>query len=172
MITFYADDKPHYYLSNFYPYPLKNKNKTWKGLSIQYEGQSWPTSEHLYQALKFLNETKDEKEWRECIRNATTPFISKYLGHQNTHTQYSWQGKYKEWVLHYKDKVRHAIDVSNPLEKQKIMITACRAKFAIPELMQQLKSTGNSTLGEDSNDEWGFRGANLLGNVLVQIRDE
>lgn len=72
-IYFYGPKEDNYILSNFYPYAPGRKSKS---LGIMYQGKAYPTSEHLYHALKFMNGTKDEQEWREHIRNAKTPTMA------------------------------------------------------------------------------------------------
>src|SRR5680860_618729 len=101
ILYFYGDGNENYELSNFYPHPKKNIK-----ITILFDGKYWPTSEHIYQALKFKCETDDEKKWRELIRTANTPTIAKYLGHYYTHIRYGWQNKYRDLVLEYKQKVR------------------------------------------------------------------
>lgn len=172
-LLFSTDDHEYYFLSNFYPYPLKSSTKKWKPLPILYDGTTWPTSEHLYQALKFRNETDDEKQWREIIRTSNTPTIAKYLGHQFTIRRYSWQKKYFELVQHYQPLVRHAINLNNKEDKARIMLETCRAKFkSCPDLAAKLKATGDLALAENTTDDWGIGGANLLGKVLMQVRSE
>lgn len=170
MTYFYSDTDENYYLSNFYPHPFKSGGK-WQPLDIKYEGQRWPTSEHLYQALKFKNETSDEKQWREIIRTANTPMISKYLGHQETYVKYQWHNKLRDLVLAYKNKVRLEADVTDDEFRKRIMLIAVQAKFAsCPELMAKLKKT-TGVIGEKSKDVWGIDGKNYLGDILMSVRN-
>jgi len=165
IILFHLDKDPCYFLSNFYPWV---KGKPTKSLNIEFEGQKWPSSEHIYQALKFKCDTIVEKEWREIIRNAPTPFISKYLGHFYTSTQFLWQVKYKDLVLRYKDHVRLIDDFEASLPL--IMKVAVQAKFLNSDLKHQLVRTGDRKLGEATSDKWGYYGDNLLGQVLEEVR--
>ncbi|KAF8630180.1 hypothetical protein AX15_003059 [Amanita polypyramis BW_CC] len=57
-IHFYDKDKPHYGFTNFSEHPIK------------YRGQMYPTSEHLFQSLKFLDHKSDVAE---MIRVASRP---------------------------------------------------------------------------------------------------
>lgn len=167
---FYSDLQSNYFLSNFYPQPFKKGGK-WKPLNFIYENQTWPTSEHLYQALKFKNDTIHEKEWRELLRTAPTPGISRYLGHFYTQSYYSWQKKYSDLVKKYSNLVRLNGDITNPLFKIEIMCVALKAKFSIPELKQQLLDTNITKIGEDSTDLfWGINGQNNLGKILMALR--
>jgi predicted NAD-dependent protein-ADP-ribosyltransferase YbiA (DUF1768 family) len=170
MTYFYSDEDENYYLSNFFPQPFKTGGK-WKPLKILHEGLEYPTSEHLYQALKFKNETLEEKEWREVIRTANTPLISKYLGHQDTYVKYAWHKKYKDLVVKYKDIVRPAGDVNDMDFRLEIMKIAVSAKFkSHPELLNKLQQT-TGLLGENSTDVWGIHGKNYLGLILMEVRD-
>ena len=130
----------------------------------------WPTSEHLYQALKFMWKTPAEKEWCELIRTANTPFISKYLGHQMTSMRYSWCRKYRDLVKEYSPLIRHAGNVENVDFRRRIMYKALKAKFALPELRDQLLATGEARLGEAGKDAWAIEGGTLLGELLMQRR--
>lgn len=53
----------YFFLSNFYPYPIRYANEDWK------------TSEHAYQAAKTFS--RDE---RQAIKDSETPGIAKRLG--------------------------------------------------------------------------------------------
>jgi len=164
-IVFYSHKDNNYFLSNFYPHGTNEK------LNISYEKKSYPTSEHLYQALKFFNETEYEKEWRNIIRTSNTPTIAKYLGHQFTHTKYKWQQKYKDLVLYYKNKVRHAGDLDSFEFKTNIMFEACVSKYeSSPSLKKKLCET-TGILGENTGGMWGIYGSNALGRILMIIRD-
>jgi predicted NAD-dependent protein-ADP-ribosyltransferase YbiA (DUF1768 family) len=170
-VEFHTDAEPNYFLSNFYPHPFRTKTKFPK-LAIEFEGEIYPTSEHLYQALKYKNETDDEKEWRRKIRTANTPTIAKYLGHQSLYIHYSWQQNYANIVREFKDKVRYAGDFECIDFKASIMRTALLAKFRVPELRELLLATHPKKLVECSNDKvWGSAGLSLLGTVLMEVRE-
>ncbi len=168
----------YYFLSNFYPYPLEGKSKKWTPLKIEYpkgSEQYWPTSEHLYQALKFKWDTAAEKEWCELIRKSNTPTIAKYLGHQFTCARYGWQSKYRALVKEYENKITYRGDPKDDNFRLKIMHITLTAKFEVPQLRKMLINTGNSELKEWSGDKfWGASEDNKsqdhLGKMLIQIR--
>ena len=187
-ILFSSDLEPNYWLSNFYPHNFKSQKKC-QFLQIQYDGAEWPnaavgckrvgisdpwpTSEHLYQALKYECQTEAEKEWREHIRTANTPTIAKYLARLRTDTRYKWQNKYAQIVMKYKDVIRLAGDLEQGSFKSNIMYTACKAKFdTYPQLRQNLINTEKYVLGEDVGGTWGIRGENALGLILMRLREE
>lgn len=64
-IKFYSSAAAYYEFSNFAAYPLN------------LEGQLWPTSEHYFQAMKFI---VDDPAYAEDIRNAPTPSATKKNG--------------------------------------------------------------------------------------------
>lgn len=138
MLLFYSSKDDNYFLGNFYPHV---SGKKLESLNIQYKGVSWPTSEHLYQALKFKNKTEKEKKWREIIRTSSTPSIARHLGHQLTDTKYEWQKKATNLVNEYRD-VRTVKNINSVEFRERIMIKALRAKFKIVELRNLLINTG------------------------------
>ncbi len=164
--TFYSHKEDNYFLSNFYPHGTSEK------LTILYNNEIWKTSEHIYQALKFCNETEYEKEWRNIIRTSNTPTIAKYLGHQFTYTKYKWQHKYRDLVLYYKDKVRHAGDLNTSDFKTNIMVLACSSKYTSSEKLKNLLCETTGILGENSGGMWGIHGSNILGQILMLLREE
>lgn len=56
MIYFYDKDKPHYSFTNFAEYSVCYRDGQWHKANVQlqvrYEGRLYPTSEHLFQAMK------------------------------------------------------------------------------------------------------------------------
>jgi hypothetical protein len=66
-VEFHGVRGPHSAFSNFAPYPIRLKGKT------------WPTNEHYFQAQKF---TGTEQE--EAIRQAKSPFAAKKMGRSDT----------------------------------------------------------------------------------------
>ncbi len=62
-LNFYSVSDEFGYFSNFAAYP------------IRLDGQSWPTSEHYFQAQKFADQGH-----QEAIRKANSPMIAVRLG--------------------------------------------------------------------------------------------
>ncbi len=140
-IEFYHEWEPDYgFLSNFAAAP------------ILLDGALWPTTEHYYQAQKFLDPT-----WRERIRQAATPGVAKDL---------SWSSGApvrSDW-----NDVRDAA-----------MLIALRAKFSQhADLRARLFATGDAYLAEHTTNDryWGDggdgSGVNRLGQMLMQVREE
>lgn len=128
----------HFFLSNFYdPAP------------VVFEGLSYRTTEHAYQAAKVL-----DVEERRRIQEAATPGIAKKLGRTVTLRE--------DW-----DAV-----------KDEVMLYLCRQKFQEPTLRRQLLATGFRKLVEGNHwgdVYWGVCkgvGKNRLGETLMRIRDE
>jgi len=136
-IRFYGNLGEYGFLSNFYEAPFK------------LDGDTWPTVEHYFQAVKTFDETD-----RRRIRDATNPAKAKSMG-RKVLLRKDWEGI-----------------------KQDVMRKALRAKFSIPELREQLLATGDAKLIEAAPRDyyWGAgakgTGKNRLGVLLAEIRDE
>ena len=140
VINFYSTQDDYGAFSNFAAYPIKVKNKI------------WPTSEHYFQAMKFL-----DVEYQATIRKATSPMIAARLGRSRK------QKLRRDW---------ESIKVN-------IMREAVMAKFTQHEdLRELLLSTGDAILVEHTENDsyWGDggdgSGKNMLGMILMQIRTE
>lgn len=114
--------------------------------------KTWPTSEHYFQAQKFPGTAQAEK-----IRKTKSPMVAARLGRDKK------QRIRKDW---------EAVKVS-------IMKDAVRAKFTQHhELKELLFSTGERKIIEHTanDDYWGDGGGgsgkNMLGQILMQIRNE
>lgn len=119
---------------------------------IRLDGALWPTSEHYFQAQKF-----HDAAYRERIRTTHSPMDAAILGRDR------------------KQKLR------NDWESVKVgvMHAALRAKFTQhADLAALLLSTGSAKLVEHTTNDsyWGDggdgRGRNLLGQLLMRVRDE
>jgi ribA/ribD-fused uncharacterized protein len=137
-ISFYSVADEYGEFSNFAPYP------------ISLDGKRWPTSEHYFQAQKFL-----DPKLREQIRRSSEP------GHAAT------QGRNRKMPLR-RDWESVKVDV---------MRKAVGAKFEQHrELASLLLATGDSHIVEHTaNDSfWGDggdgSGRNMLGRILMEVR--
>ena len=126
------------FLSNFWP------------CSIKWEGSEWKSSEHIYQAMKTLDQSQ-----RTYIRNLGTPGEAKRVGAEIILRP--------DW-----NKVKFAT-MSNI-----VTVKFCQN----PELMEKLKETGDAELVEGNtwgDTYWGQcpigNGKNQLGKILMEIRD-
>lgn len=137
---------------NFYS---KSKEHGW--LSNFYKspivtgGHVYPTNEHFYQSQKAADEA--HARW---IREAPTAFAAKRAGR----ILRAEKGEFRaDW-----DEV-----------KVSVMLKGLRLKFTQnPELRMQLLATGDALLHEDSDSDmfWGKKGEDMLGKLLVKVRDE
>lgn len=116
-------------------------------------GELWPTSEHLYQAMKYI---KDDPEYAEKIRLASTPHEAKKLGQSRNHPIR------EDW-----EKV-----------KNKIMYFVVLAKVTQnSDVEEELRNTGDRIIIEDSPYDyyWGCgknnTGKNQLGKTLMKVRE-
>ncbi|MBI1211873.1 MAG: DUF1768 domain-containing protein [Alphaproteobacteria bacterium] len=140
VIHFYRTVDPFGCFSNFSAHP------------IFVEGKAWPTSEHYFQAQKFLT-----LEARQKIRSAGTPALAAQLGRsRNNRIRDDWE------------KV-----------KDDIMRFAVRMKAAQhSDVREALQSTGDAAIVEHTKNDsyWADggdgTGKNMLGLILMEIRSE
>ena len=136
-------DGDMFFLSNFYE------------SEIIYEGIKYPTNEHAFQAAKTF-----DKNVRQAIANASTPGVAKRMGRQ--------------------------VDLRADWEqvKEQVMLDCVREKFKNPVLRAKLINTAQLKLIEGNtwhDNCWGNcscekcknkQGRNLLGQILMKVRDE
>lgn len=127
--------------SNFSPHPVKAY------------GRTWPSTEHLFQALKF--KTTDEKYF-EQIANCDTPSKAKKLGRSRAHPlRADWE--------HVKDDVMLYCIQLKVLQNSEVEVA--------------LRQTGEMELVEDAPTDyyWGCgktgTGRNQLGKTYMQVRE-
>lgn len=119
---------------------------------VKFDGRLFPTSEHAYQFGKF----RDGKV-REWAMKCPKPHLLAIF----CHNLLLW-------------------DIVENWNKIKVdrMYRVLKAKFLDPELKKKLIETGNSKIEEDSKTDyfWGRgktgKGKNMLGNLLMKVRDE
>jgi len=132
----------HEFLSNFAECPN----------GILYEGITYPTTEHAYQAAKTLSVVD-----RLHIAALPSPGLSKREG-RKLDLREDWE-----------------------TQKIGVMLECLRIKFSDPDMMERLRSTGDQTLIEGNHwgdsfwgmikDETGaWVGENHLGDLLMHIR--
>lgn len=140
-ILFYHAHDPHYSFTNFSPDP------------VEYDGKIYPTSEHLFQSLKFLPHRPELAEhMRTCSKRPRDVF--------NEAHRFSPEVR-PDWL-----KVRI-----------EMMDLALWHKFTQnTHLKDELLSTGDAELVEDSDKDafWGVgpdgKGGNQLGKALQRLR--
>lgn len=137
-IRFYKLRDPYGGFSNFAPYP------------VRIDGKVWPTTEHYFQAQKFVG-----TPYEESIRTTASPMIAARLGRSRK------QPLRKDWEI----------------VKDSIMEKALLAKFEQhPDLARQLLETGDCELIEHTSKDsyWGDggdgSGLNKLGRLLMDVR--
>lgn len=138
-IKFYHLNKPYGFFSNFAQYAIYLKDKI------------WPTSEHYFQAQKFVNTSHEEE-----IRQAHTAREAFEMGRDRR------RPRRQDWEVMKDDVMREAL----------------YAKFTQhPELTEKLLSTGDLKLIEHTNNDryWGDggdgTGLNMLGQLLMETRE-
>ena len=139
-ILFYRQNDPYGEFSNFSPHPFKLK------------GRVWPTSEHYFQAQKFVG-----TEHEEIVRNAKTPSVAAKMGRSRSlPLRADWE-----------------------TVKEDVMREALRAKFELyPKLKSMLLSAGDAELIEHTRNDryWADggdgTGKNRLGYLLMELRTQ
>ncbi|MGE0433722.1 MAG: NADAR family protein [Planctomycetota bacterium] len=139
-IEFYSTRGPHGCFSNFSRHP------------ITIDGETWPTTAHYFQAMKF----PDDADRRARIRTAKTAADCKKV---------AWE----KGVPIRADWDTHRLEV---------MRVALRAKFTQhDDARETLLGTGDEELVEHTSKDryWGDggdgRGQNMLGKMLMELRD-
>ena len=165
-LKFWKEDKPEGYLSNFY-------SRKHGPFSLLIDGKEWPTTEHYYQAQKFVM----YPEYMEQIRVANTPYMSKILANMEVGHQYAWRIKLNKII---EDAINKGVTMRNDWEvvKETVMKRALIEKFRQNEyLRQKLINTGSAILQEASPYDyyWGVgangTGKNRLGILLMEVRE-
>jgi predicted NAD-dependent protein-ADP-ribosyltransferase YbiA (DUF1768 family)/hypoxanthine phosphoribosyltransferase len=157
----------HTFLSNFHPVP------------VQYGGKEYPTVEHAYQAQKFTSRAERDlppivlEEINDTLR-ARGHTVS--VAHSDVFTD---PGLSPGNVKVVADILRKHGYADEDWNQRRIVLMAelLLEKFKHPELAEMLLKTGDKYLVEGNtwNDvSWGVsggRGRNLLGVMLMEIRD-
>ncbi|KAK0205005.1 hypothetical protein DFS33DRAFT_1324655 [Desarmillaria ectypa] len=140
-ILFYDKDKPFYFFTNFSAH------------SVVYNGERYPTSEHLFQSFKFEHRPNLAKHIRTCSERPSVAFSE---------------------ARRFQPEVRpdwKAVNINK-------MEVALYLKFTQhSDLKREILATGDAELVEDSPKDafWGVgldgRGRNELGKALMRIRE-
>ena len=182
MLTFKARvNNPQSHMSNFYPY-VRNINASAvqpdsaDHLFVHPSDGAFKSVEHMYQYCKMTY--VDHLYANQRIRHAPTPADAK-----------QWSSK-KAWVDYASSKDPENRPLRRRLEKefdesvamfryicsQSTMKTALRLKYEQNEqLRKALLATGESPLGElgrFKTEFWTKTGQNMLGKLLMELRDE
>ena len=139
-IKFYKVNDDYGFMSNFAPYPFSDG------------GKIWPTSEHYFQAQKFL-----VPQIQERIRQIVSPMDAALEGRNRQNPlRPDWEEV-----------------------KDEVMLQALRMKFSQnPEIAKELLATGDAILIEHTRNDnyWADggdgSGKNKLGLLLMQVREE
>lgn len=166
-IYFYDANKEFGVFSNFYPAPIK------------YKGKTYQTSEHLYQAFKFMysGASKKSLEYAEIIRTSSTPNKAKILASQKIAGGYAWRTALNPIIKKYQD-----VPIYPNWEDVKIkrMQKVLKLKFLQnPQCLEILMSTCSAKLSEHTTRDlfWGDggdrqNGRDMLGKLLMKLRKE
>ncbi|KAF9958927.1 hypothetical protein BGZ72_010608 [Mortierella alpina] len=142
-INFYRQGDQYGEFSNFYYAP------------IFMDGKTWPTTEHYFQAQKFVHD--NGKDYAEKIRLADTPGSAAIMGRNR-----SWPLR-ADW-----EQVKD--DIMRACVLQKFLQHPDLAKVLLgTEKRYLVEHTKNDRYWADGGDG---KGKNMLGIILMEVRDE
>lgn len=166
-IYFYNINRRYGAFNNFFDSP------------IEFEGRVYPTSEHAYQAAKFIypGAAAESLAYGELIRSQDSPAKAFHLGRQSAKPERNYP-----WLVELRERIsEHPLAVPRPdwdQVKVDVMRQILKCKFSQhPPLMEMLLSTGNAPIVENSASDyfWGNgkdgSGQNMLGKLLENLRD-
>lgn len=164
-IYFYEKGDKYYEFSNFYE------------CKIEFDGITYPTSEHLYQSAKFYGETEEELEYIKIISKASTPNKARILASQEIGGGYKWKTDLNPIITKYRN-----LGVKMRDDWEDIKVDVMRAivyiKFSENQKLKQLLlSTGDRDLFEHTHrdkfwaDGGNGSGKNWLGRILMETRE-
>jgi len=139
----------YFYNTTDYPYGCFSN---FSRHSIFLKGKKWPTSEHYFQAQKFV-----DTSYEELVRNARDPGEAARLGRDRS------KPLRKDWE-----------NIKNEVMKEVVMAKFIQHK----DLLQILLGSGDKVLIEHTSRDsyWGDggdgTGSNWLGKTLIIVRDE
>ena len=143
---------------------------------IVHDGISYPTSEHLYQAMRFIYDGAPpvNAEIVRAIAAQSTPYKAKLLAQLRTGGRFPWQMELGKVAAEF---VAKGVVTNSAWADVKIdaMHTTLRLKFAAcAHCRDVLLSTGDALLEENTPRDkfWANAGRNELGKLLVKVRDE
>lgn len=173
-IKFYGRTKPnpkYWPFSNFYPAPF-----------VDSAGTIWPTTEHYFQAMKFLPESMIEVQTSCGIRPIP---IRTYIWRQPNPKLAAKEGRRrdlplrKDWDQYPQGIDRYTYSGKFMKVKDHYMLKALWYKFTQhKDLRDLLCETGNAEIIEHTRNDsyWGDggdgTGQNMLGKLLMIIREE
>lgn len=152
IIAFTSVKKPYGWLGNMSPFP------------IVYDEERWNTTEALFQALRF----REDSHIREAIRAANSPMSAKFTATKNKGSMIVVRGSEEDF-----DNMRLCLRLK--LEQH-------------PHLVEELLGTGERIIIEDCSDRkasiWGAQlrfslqdphsgewvGSNILGKLWMELR--
>ena len=164
---FYDSKAKHGCFSNYWSIPG----------GFYYREQWYPTSEHAFQAAKFIYTGASEKslEYGKIISNINTANKSRLLGNQKTGGGYKWRIDLNPTILTYKDVPLRPnwddirVDIMYEIVKEKVL----QSEFC----WNELKSTGSTYIFQNSPGHFwscglNHSGTNHLGRILMHLRNE
>ena len=137
----------------FYP-PEYYVFDNFSSFQVEYKGKTYPTSEHAFQSIQFIN---GNPELAEIIRNTKSAHDAQKLANDNKGKRDS---DWEERKLDVMKEILHCKVDQHPYVKKKHL------------------QSGDREIVEDSwrDDYWGWgetkKGKNMLGKLWMEVREE
>lgn len=123
---------------------------------IEIGGQSWPTSEHYFQAAKFL---RTDPAWAQAIRRADNPMDAARRGRSRAHPMHT------KWNALRDDVMRRALlaKFTQHADLQALLLET-DGRYLVEH------TRNDSYWGDGANGRKRGPGANRLGKLLMELR--
>lgn len=151
----YRDDKlstdgtvASFYEREFYPF------SNFSSFQVEWQHRLWPTSEHAYQAARYIDVRPDYVEKIAAMRSAHEAFA--FMRDHRIDQRPDWENEKRDTM---KDIVRHKLGQHAYIQ-------------------HKLLQTGSAVIVEDSpvDSYWGWgpdrQGRNELGTIWMELREE
>lgn len=151
-VTFKGSRKPWGWLGNMSPFP------------IEFNGKKWWTTEALFQAMRF----PEESPIRELIRSEKNPMLAKNVAKEN-------QDKMRVIQLSEEDVENMMICLRVKLEQHPNLVEELllsEDRDIIEDVTSRGRKGSNLFWGALLNEQGEWEGLNKLGNLWMELREE
>jgi ribA/ribD-fused uncharacterized protein len=169
-INFYEADKQWGQLSNFF---LLDK-------PLKYQGREYKTSEHLYQAMKFMypGASKATQDYVDVVRCAKTPYMAKIVATQQlANGGYAWRMALNAVIEAGLESGVHMAPDWDEYKNDRMRLVLAEKFLQNETCRGVLVKTGDAQLAEHTTRDkyWGDggihrNGLNMLGMLLMEER--
>lgn len=175
-IKFKSKTIQYSWLSNFWPFVPHNTVHV-SNFRLELDGYDWPSVEHYYQYMKYVDVDDEFVEYLASMMDLTTAADIKRATNQTSYVNWysGREGTTKAAALRRWRKIV-ADFISGEDGKggsDNVMLQGVWVKFSKnPDLKQALLATGDRPLAELGLGHWAINGDNALGAILMYVRAE